>query len=155
MASLEAQRQERTPSTVSTLLGLVRDTNGTWSVAGMPSENREATMNDRSAMLVQAGLKQRKSDVVTALASARGSSLHAVRWIIDSKNCYESLIQRHDLPALSTLPALRYMAIPALGYMAVRLRHRENGYMAVRLRQRFPALRLFAACLSLPSATWL
>ena len=107
MASLEAQRQERTPSTVSTLLGLVRDTNGTWSVAGMPSENREAIMNDQSAMLVQAGLKQRKSDVVTALASGRGSSLHAVRWIIDSKNWYESLIQQHGPPPRSLpFPAL-------------------------------------------------
>ena len=70
MASSQAQRQERSPSTVSILLGLVRDTNGAWSVAGMPSENREEIMNDRAAMLVQAGLKQRKSDVVAALASS-------------------------------------------------------------------------------------
>ena len=108
MASLEAQRQERTPSTVSTLLGLVRGTNGTWSVAEMPSDNREAIMNDRAAMLVQAGLKQRKSDVVAALASGRGSSLHAVRWIIDSKNWYESLSQLHGPPP-------RSLPFPALG----------------------------------------
>ena len=62
---------------------------------------------------------------------------------------YKSLIQQHDLPAIPTFPALRCMAVPSLGYMAgsVRLRHRQNGYMALRLRQRFPALRLFAACL--------
>ena len=40
MATLEAQRQERTPSAISTLLGLVRDSNGAWSVAAMPSEDR-------------------------------------------------------------------------------------------------------------------
>ena len=108
MASSQAQRQERTPSTISTLLGLVRDTNGTWSVAGMPSDNREATMNDLSAMLVQAALKQRKTEVVSALASGRGSSLHAVRWIIDSKNWYESLSQLHGPPP-------RSLPFPALG----------------------------------------
>ena len=108
MASSQAQRQERNPSTISTLLGLVRDTNGTWSVAGMPSDNREATMNDLSAMLVQAALKQRKSDVVSALDSSRGAPLHAVRWIIDSKNWCESLSQLHGPPP-------RSLPFPALG----------------------------------------
>ena len=74
----------------------------------MPSENREATMNDLSAMLVQAALKQRKTEVVSALASGRGSSLHAVRWIIDSKNWYESLSQLHGPPP-------RSLPFPALG----------------------------------------
>ena len=135
MASPEAQRQERTPSTVSTLLGLVRGTNGTWSVAEMPSDNREAIMNDRAAMLVQAGLKQRKSDVVAALASGRGSSLHAVRWIIDSKNWYESLIQQHGPPRSLPFPALSSMpsACPALSTLPRSRLHggppapRENG----------------------------
>ena len=85
MASPGAQRQERTPSMISVLLGLVRDTNGAWSVAEMPSDNLEATMNDRSARLVQAGLKQRKSEVTEALATSQGASFHAVQWIIDSK----------------------------------------------------------------------
>ena len=98
MATLDGHRQERTPSAVSTLLGLVRNTNGAWSVAAVPSEDREATMNDLSAMLVQAALKQRKSDVVSALDSNRGAPLHAVRWIIDSKNWCESLIQQHGPP---------------------------------------------------------
>ena len=69
----------------SVLLGLVKDTNGTWSVAKMPSDNRKQTMNDRSARLVQAGLKQRKSEVDEALATSPRASLHAVQWIIDSK----------------------------------------------------------------------
>ena len=106
MATLEAHRQERTPSAISTLLGLVCDSSGAWSVATMPSESREATMNDRSAMLVQAGLKQRKTDVVAALATDRSSSLHAVRWIIDSKDWYESLIQQHGPPRSLPFPAL-------------------------------------------------
>ena len=108
MATLDGHRQERTPSAVSTLLGLVRNTNGAWSVAAVPSEDREATMNDLSAMLVQAALKQRKSEVVSALDSGRGSSLHAVRWIIDSKNWYESLSQLHGPPP-------RSLPFPALG----------------------------------------
>ena len=86
-------------------------------------------MNDLSAMLVQAALKQRKTEVVSALASGRGSSLHAVRWIIDSKNWCESLIQQHGpprafypsppsaqwhapAPALSTLPRSRLHGSP-------------------------------------------
>ena len=129
MASPEAQRKERTPSLSSVLLGLVRDMNGAWSVAEVPSENREATMNDLSAMLVQAALKQRKSEVVSALDSSRGASLHAVRWIIDSKNWCESLIQQHGpprafypsppsaqwhapAPALPTLPRSRLHGSP-------------------------------------------
>ena len=86
MASPEALRQELTPSMTSVLLGLVKDTNGTWSVAKMPSDNLKQTMNDRSARLVQAGLKQRKSEVTEALATSQGSSYHAVQWIIESKN---------------------------------------------------------------------
>ena len=85
MASLEAQRQEQTPSVTSVLLGLVQDTNGAWTVAKMPSDNLEQTMNDRSARLVQAGLKQRKSEVDEALATSPRASFHAVQWIIDSK----------------------------------------------------------------------
>ena len=98
MASSQAQRQERTPSTISALLGLVRNTDGSWSVAEVPTENLEETMNERSARLVQAGLKQRKTEVVSALASSQLSSFHAVQWIIDAKNWYENLSQYHSLP---------------------------------------------------------
>ena len=82
----------------------------------MPADGREATMNDRSAMLVQAGLKQRKTDVVAALATDRSSSLHAVRWIIDSTDWYEILIQQHGPPRSLPFPALGSMAsaCPAL-----------------------------------------
>ena len=68
----------------SVLLGLVKDSNGTWSVAKKPSDNLKQTMNDRSARLVQAGLKQRKSEVDEALATSPRASFHAVQWIIDS-----------------------------------------------------------------------
>ena len=85
MASHHAQRQERTPSVASVLLGLTQK-DGSWVTTEMPAENREAIMNDRSATLVHDGLKQPKSDVVTALATSATSSFHAVRWIIDSKD---------------------------------------------------------------------
>ena len=98
MASPQAQRQERTPSTISALLGLVQNTDGNWSVAEVPTENLEETMNERSARLVQAGLKQQKSEVLSALASSQLSSFHAVQWIIDAKNWYENLSQYHSLP---------------------------------------------------------
>ena len=79
------QRQDRTPSVASVLLGLTQK-DGSWVTTEMPAENREAIMNDRSATLVHHGLKQPKSDVVTALATSATSSFHAVRWIIDSKD---------------------------------------------------------------------
>ena len=69
MASHQAQRQDRTPSVASVLLGLTQN-DGNWVTTEMPAENREAIMNDRSAMLVHHGLKQPKSDVVTALATS-------------------------------------------------------------------------------------
>ena len=70
---------------ISVLLGLVKDSNGTWSVAEKPSDNLNQIMNDRSARLVQAGLKQRRSEVDEALATSPRASFHAVQWIIDSK----------------------------------------------------------------------
>ena len=86
MASIQAQRPVRTPPLRSVLLGLKKKDDGAWELAEVPSENRETILNDRSATLVHSGLKQRKSDVVTALATSASSAYHAVQWIIDSKN---------------------------------------------------------------------
>ena len=108
MASHHAQRQERTPSVASVLLGLTQK-DGSWVTTEMPAENRDAIMNDRSATLVHHGLKQPKSDVVTALATSETSSFHAA---MDHR--LERLVRNTAIAHMTCAPAASALPSPLL-----------------------------------------